>query len=169
MKEKVRDYIRDLFVDFAMPLIMVVVALNLVDLLIDLPYYYKPEHYMPKFADFFKINAHLSVFMEQVNSLNILFYSFIFMCSALFLRLFTNRLKINLVIPFQIIWLYFIISIFINNKINKETFEMATFIFVDGLIGFCIVFLMIFGVLKIFITNLSLAVKQPSKSRESKN
>ena len=108
--QKIKQWIKD-YLDFAMPLIMVVVALNLVDLLIDLPYYYKPEHYTPKLADFFKINAHLSVFMEQVNSLNLLFYSFIFMCSALFLRLFTNRLKINLFVPFKIIWLYFIISI----------------------------------------------------------
>ena len=77
-KAKIKQYFKD-YLDFTMPLIMVIVALNLMDLMIDLPYYYNPEHYTPKLADFFKINAHLSVFMEQVNSLNLLFI-LLFLC-----------------------------------------------------------------------------------------
>ena len=148
---KAKQWVKD-YVDFAMPLIMVVVALNLVDLLIDLPYAYNPKFYKPEISDFFTINAHLSIFIEYVNSDKLFWYSLMFVALALFLRLFTNKLKVNIEYTFYVILTYTVVSYFIDNKISKETLKMLAFIFVDGLIIF-LIFVLLFRILKIFFTN----------------
>ena len=152
-KAKIKQYFKD-YLDFAMPLIMVIVALNLVDLLIDLPYYYKPEHYTPKLADFFKINAHLSVFMEQVTNLNLLIGSTIFLGLALFLRLFTNRLFVIFSKPFNIFMSIFILyNFFVIFATQKET-DIAFFAFGFAYWVIIVVFVFIpFSMLKIFFAN----------------
>ncbi len=70
-KQWVKDYL-----DFAMPLIMVVVALNLVEVVIKLPYEYNPITYSPKFDDWFiSLNAHICIFMQQTIIGKVFLYS----------------------------------------------------------------------------------------------
>ena len=151
---KAKQWVKD-YVDFAMPLVMAVVALNLVDLLIDLPYAYKPERYTPKISDFFTIKAHLNVFMQQVDKGRLFF----FLGFALFLRLFTDRIKVNMLYSFAIIWLYSMLCVFIDNSIKKESLEMVAYIFIDGLFIIFATSLLSFSVLKILFKNFSIIKK----------
>ena len=145
----VRDYL-----DFAMPLIMVITALNLVDLMIDLPYYYNPEHYTPKLADFFKINAHLSIFMEQVTNLNLRIGSIIFLGLVLLLRLFTNRLFVVFSKPFNIFMSIFILYNFFVIFATQKEADIAFFAFMFAYWVIIVAFVWIsFSTIKIFFAN----------------
>ena len=148
---KAKQWIKD-YVDFAMPLIMAIVALNLVDLLIDLPYAYKPATYKPQIGDLLKTDALLSVFMQQVNEGRLFLYSLIYLGVALFLRLFTNRLSKNIGYPFRIIALiYIIVYGFVTIK-GKSYIWTFAFIIVDLIIIY-IYFLLSFSILKMFFIN----------------
>lgn len=157
MKEKVRDYIKD-YLDFAMPLIMVIVALNLVYLFIDLPYKYQPERYHEnKIDDFFIYEAHLSVFMRQVNEGRLLLYSLIFVGIALLTRLFTNRLMVNIKRPLEAMWLFYCVvyGLMISDSYYFATLAIIAF---DGIIGL-IIFWFLFKLFKIFFANCPIAIK----------
>lgn len=151
--QKMKQWIKD-YLDFAMPLIMVIVALNLVDLLIDLPYYYNPEHYTPKLADFFKINAHLSVFMEQVTNLNLRIGSIIFLGSVLLLRLFTNRLFVVFSKPFNIFMSIFVLYNFFVIFAKQKEADITFFAFMLTYWIIIVTFVLIsFSTIKIFFAN----------------
>lgn len=137
---KAKQWIKD-YLDFAMPLIMVIVALNLVDsILIGISY----ASYNTKFGDFFTISEHLGIFMQQIETGRFFLYSLIFLGSALFLRLFTNKLKVILDYPFCIILIYAIIY--------ELTTARVVFIFIDGIILF-IIARYLFMCLKLFFAN----------------
>lgn len=117
--QKMKQWIKD-YLDFAMPLIMVIVALNLVDLLIDLlPNYYK-NYSATKFSDLFQIRSYLSVFMKLVDSYIFIIGSFIVLCVTLFLRLFTNRIYPIFLKPFGFIivgfFIFWILGMFGTGK-----------------------------------------------------
>ena len=150
-KERVKDYIRD-YLDFAMPLIMVVVALNLVYLFIDLPYKYNLKNYYPKLSDLFNGYAHLNLFIKAVNADRILIFSLIFLGLALFIRLFSNRLLESIDYPFRIIALVYIVYYGFVNMKGKSYMWSFAFIAVN-LIVIYIVFPFAFKMLKIFFAN----------------
>lgn len=157
---KARQWIND-YVDFAIPLIMVIVALNLVEVFIKLPYEYNPIVYTAELKDFFKFNAHLSVFMNQVETGKLFLYSLALLGIALFLRLFTNKLQVSLDYPIKIVWIYFAtIYEFITNR-AIVAFEVATFVFIEGLIILGIS-LSIFKILKTFFANCNFIIKNIS-------
>ena len=147
MKQYFKDYL-----DFAMPLIMVIVALNLVDLFIDLPYYYK-NHSATKFGDLFEIRFYLSVFMDLVDSYIFIIGSFIVLCVTLFLRLFTNRIYPIFLKPFEFIivgfFIFWMLGMFGTGKWNLVGLAFwLIFLFILGFlltVPFCI--------LKIFFAN----------------
>ena len=150
-KEKMKQYFKD-YLDFAMPLIMVIVALNLVDLFIDLPYYYK-NHSATKFGDLFEIRFYLSVFMDLVDSYIFIIGSFIVLCVTLFLRLFTNRIYPIFLKPFEFIivgfFIFWMLGMFGTGKWNLVGLAFwLIFLFILGFlltVPFCI--------LKIFFAN----------------
>lgn len=152
---KARQWIKD-YVDFAMPLIMAIVALNLVDLLIDLPYAYKPERYTPKISDFFTIKAHLNVFIQQVDGYAILVTSSIVLILALLIRLFTNRLFLTFKAPMYITYFIYMMFYLVASFVDENL--MVIFILVDILIviGF---YLYSFYYLKIFFANFHIIKK----------
>lgn len=117
--QKMKQWIKD-YLDFTMPLIMVIVALNVADLLIDLlPNYYK-NYSATKFGDLFKIRSYLSVFMDLVDSYTFIIGSFIVLCVTLFLRLFTNRIYPIFLKPFGFIivgfFIFWILGMFGTGK-----------------------------------------------------
>ena len=151
-KERVRDYIKD-YLDFAMPLIMVIVALNLVDLfMIRLPFEYNIENYRPKLSDLFNGYAHLNSFIKAINADRLFIYSLVFLGLALFVRLFSNRLLESIDYPFRIIALVYIVYYgFVS--INGKSY-MWTFAFMGvNLFAIYIVFPFAFKMLKIFFAN----------------
>ena len=91
MKERVRDYIKD-YLDFAMPLIMVVVALNLVDLFMNMNYvnlWGKTYVSVPRFNfdNFFTIDFHLALFKRQIVENRLFIYTLMILVSALVIKL----------------------------------------------------------------------------------
>ena len=152
---KAKQWIKD-YVDFAMPLVMAIVALNLVDLLIDLPYAYKPERYIPKISDFFTIKAHLNVFMQQVDGYAILVSSSIVLILALLIRLFTNRIFLTFKTPIYVVYfiygMFYLVASFVDENL------MVVFILIDILVvgGF---YLYSFYYLKIFFANFPIIKK----------
>ena len=153
---KAKQWIRD-YVDFAMPLIMVIVALNLVEVFIKLPYEYNPITYRPKFDDWFiSFNAHLSIFMQQTITGKVFLYSLIFLGVALFARLFTKNLKVNLIYPFSILLIY---SAIIGFKLGDSS--MLMIVLIDGIIIFLFC-LFLFINLRIFFINCHSVIKNIS-------
>ena len=128
--QKIKQWIKD-YLDFAMPLIMVVVALNLMDsIIVGITQTHKPS-----MESFFTIKEHLGLFMQQVANGRLFLYSLIFVCLALSIRLFTKQLKTSLDYPFIAIWLYAMYYEFIENHHNLG---IAIFMFIDGIALFVI-------------------------------
>lgn len=150
--QKMKQWIKD-YLDFAMPLIMVIVALNLVDLfMIRLPFEYNIENYRPKLSDLFNGYAHLNSFIKAANADRLLIYSLIFLGLALFVRLFSNRLLESIDYPFRIIALVYIIYYgFVN--INGKSYMWSFAFMAVNLFVIYIAFPFAFKMLKIFFTN----------------
>lgn len=140
------------YLEFAMPLIIIIVALNLADSIIyPMVSIRVTEFYHPPFDGIFKPNAHFCVFIHQVITGKVFLCSLIFMASALFLRLFTNSLRVNLHFPFYILWIYAALT-------AKNNISMVIIVLVDLYILF-IICLVAFIQLKTFFAKCHFIMK----------
>ena len=158
-KERVRDYIKD-YLDFAMPLIMVIVALNLVDLFMNMNYvnlWGKSYVSVPRFNfdNFFTIDFHLALFKRQIVENRLLTYTLMILVSALVIKLFTNKWKLIFLYPMQIILFYAAFYGFTH----KDGFAVTIITFFEMAILFAISLFFI-GLLRIFFTNCPIIINK---------
>lgn len=148
--KSIKQWFKD-YLDFAMPLLMTIIALNVTYSIIPTDI---PAKFPYRSDAFFRIDSHLSVFMQQVVSGKLFLYSLIFLGSALFLRLFTKRLRTIFKIPFVVLWIYAVV--FIGFK--KGGSDIAVIMMVDGLVVFAI-YSGLFTMLKIAFANFNNFIK----------
>lgn len=148
--KSIKQWFKD-YLDFAMPLLMTIIALNVTYSIIPTDI---PAKFPYRSDAFFRIDSHLSVFMQQVVSGKLFLYSLIFLGLALFLRLFTKRLRTIFKIPFVVLWIYAVV--FIGFK--KGDSDIAVIMMVDGLVVFAI-YSGLFAMLKITFANFNNFIK----------
>ena len=158
--QNIKQWIRD-YLDFAMPLIMVVVVWNVADSIIVGITSSSDGYYNAKFSDFFTISEHLMIFMNSAESGRLFVYSLIVLGSALFLRLFTNKIKVNLYYCSYIILIYVIVNEMSNSHFanGKTSVLMTIFTIIDGIV-FVSVSVALFTTLKIFFANFNMLSKR---------
>ena len=164
-KEKMKQYFKD-YLDFVMPLIMVIVALNLVDLPMNMNYvnlWGKTYVSVPRFNfdNFFTIDFHLALFKRQIVENRLLIYTLMILVSALTIKLFTNRWMLIFAYPIKAIVFYIAFYEFFIAK--RKEFAEVIIIFFEMTILFAISLFFI-GLLRIFFTNCPIIINKISYS-----
>lgn len=155
MKQKIVDYL-----DFVVSFIMIIVALNLMDIFVKLPYAYSPNPNFDSFFNFFTFRFHLDVFMHQVIENRWIVYTLFLFCSALIIRLFTNRWKLFILYPMYAILIYAAFYTF-NDGFNDNRFKLMIVTFIDMAIIFSISIGLLVTLI-IFFKNCHTAIKKIS-------
>lgn len=155
MKQKIADYL-----DFVVSFTMIIVALNLMDIFIKLPYAYSPNPNFDSFFNFFTFRFHLDVFMHQVIENRWIIYTLILFCSVLIIRLFTNRWKLFMLYPMYAILIYTAFYTF-NDDYNDNGFKLMIVTFIDMAIIFSISIGLLVTLI-IFFKNCNIIVKKIS-------
>lgn len=161
MQSKVKDYL-----NFVMPLIMIITALNLLDLFMNVEYSYVLKRnvvYVPRFNfdNFFTIDFHLALFERQIVENRLLIYTLMILVSALVIKLFTNRWMLIFVYPIKAIVFYIAFYEFFIAK--RKEFAEVIIIFFEMTILFSISIFLI-GLLRVFFTNCPIIINKISYS-----
>lgn len=157
MQSKIKNYL-----DFAMPLIMIITALNLLDLFMNVEYSYVLKRnvvYVPRFNfdNFFTVDFHLALFKRQIVENRLLVYTLMILVSALVIKLFTNRWMLIFAYPIKAIVFYIAFYEFFIAK-RKEFAEVIITFFGMGILFS--VSIVLITILRIFFTNCPIIINK---------